>query len=170
MKRLLKYTEILKHLERTGWKRKDISSPETVASHSYQMAMMALFLSTTDNKEYDFDKVLKLCLIHDLAESKIGDIIPNDVAYKNKKQKEKEAMLSISQELNMPILYELFLEYDENKTKEANLANDLDQIDMYVQSKAYEAKYPNKDLEEFRLSAITKIRTKLGLSILNHIG
>ena len=85
MKNLLNYSTIIKHLERKGWKRKNIKNPETVASHSWHMAILALYLSKDYEKEYDFNKVINLCLCHDLAESIIGDITPNDDLYKNKK-------------------------------------------------------------------------------------
>ena len=46
---------------------------------------------------------------------------------------------------------------------------DLDKIDMYVQSLDYEKKYPQKDLSEFRRSAVSKIQTVLGKAIINDI-
>ena len=36
MKRLLVYSEIIKHLPRTGWKRKGVPEPETVASRRWR--------------------------------------------------------------------------------------------------------------------------------------
>lgn len=98
MKRLLVYSEIIKHLPRTGWKRKGVPEPETVASHSWQMALMALYLSQGNALEYDFDKVIKLCLCHDLAESKLGDITPIDAAYSSKAVRETAAMAEIAVE------------------------------------------------------------------------
>lgn len=169
MQNLLYYTEILKHLERQGWKQKNIPKVETVASHSWQMAMLALFLLNHTNEQYDFNKIIQLCLIHDLAESIIGDITPKEKSYKNKKIIEQEAMQKISTDTNFPLLYELFMEYVEKQTKEAKLANDLDQIDMYMQSLAYEKKYSNQDLEEFRTSAKTRLITTLAKNIIENI-
>ena len=166
MKRLLEYSLKLKHLERTGWTRKNIKNPETVASHSYQMALMALYLSKDYSNEYDFNKVIKLCLCHDLAESIIGDITPTDELYKNKKDIEIQAMKKLSLECDFTELYELFLEYEDKSSKEACLANDLDKLDMYVQSIDYETKNLSLDLSEFRQSAINSIKTKLGKELL----
>ena len=61
------------------------------------------------------------------------------------------------------------MEYEEKQTKEAKLANDLDQIDMYMQSLAYEKKYSNQDLEEFRTSAKTRLITTLAKNIIENI-
>ncbi len=168
MKNLLKYTLKLKHLTRTGWLRHNINSPETVAAHSWQMAMMALQLSQTE-KTYDFTKVIKLCLCHDMGESIIGDITPLDVRYANKKQIEQEAISNIAKESDFAELASLFLEYENNQTPEAKLANDLDKLDMYVQALDYEAKYQDKSLDEFKQSAIQAIQTELGKKILQNI-
>lgn len=168
MKKLLKYTEKLKHLPRTGWLRYKISPVESVAAHSWQMAMMALKLSATETG-YDFDKVIKLCLCHDLGESVIGDITPNEARYKNKHEVEAKAIGKIAKESDFLNLEALFNEYEANQTPEAKLANDLDKADMYAQSLAYEKKYPDKKLEEFRQSALKAIQTNLGKKLIDHI-
>lgn len=165
MKNLLKYTVKLKHLLRTGWLRHSIDTPETVASHSWQMAMMALKLSQSV-EDYDFNKVIKLCLCHDLGESVIGDITPNDVHYADKKQLEEQAVRKIAEESDFAELRALFQEYEANQTPEAKLAHDLDKLDMYVQSLDYQTKYPNKNLNEFRISATKSIKTDIGRRIL----
>ena len=169
MKKLLEYSEKLKHLPRTGWMKEGIQTPETVASHSWQMALMALALSNRVEIECNLDKVIKLCLCHDLAESIIGDIPPHDEAYAQKITLEKKAIDKIAEEGNFPEAILLFEEYEKNQTPEARLAQDLDKIDMYVQSLDYEKKYPQKDLSEFRRSAVSKIQTVLGKAIINDI-
>lgn len=172
MKNLLEYSERLKHLPRTGWVKRGIKEPETVASHSWQMALMALQLSGAMHsfgEKYDFDKVIKLCLCHDLAESIIGDITPDEEVYLNKNILEEQAMLTISEHSDFSVAYTLLKEYNANQTMEAKLANDLDKIDMYAQALAYEKKYHNKDLSEFREHAIRCVQTKLGLAILNDL-
>ena len=166
MKQLLKYSEKIKHLPRSGWLRVKIDNPETVGSHSWQMSLIALYLSTTSIKEdYDFNHVIKLCICHDLAESKIGDITPIDVAYSTKGEKEQAAMQEIAREADFPLLAELFAEYEENQTPEAKLANDLDKIDMLIQAHYYEKEYADKNLEEFKQSAIKSIQTEIGKKI-----
>lgn len=166
MKNFLKYTSILKHLPRTGWLQHGIEIPETVASHSWQMAMMAMQLSGTMlETPYDFDKVIKLCLCHDLGESVIGDITPSDACYNDKFSREKSAICTIAQRGDIPQLILLYEEYEQNLTPEAKLAHDIDQLDMVAQSLDYEAKYQGKDLSEFRINAKKKIKTPLGQAI-----
>ena len=75
----------------------------------------------------------------------------------------------LTNEFGFDKAYELFLEYEKKETKEAQLANDLDQIDMYIQSIDYEEKYKNLDLSEFKISAKNKILTPLGQEILDSL-
>ena len=51
-------------------------APENVASHSWRMALMAYFM-TDEFPALDMDKVIKMCLIHDLGECFTGDIRPS---------------------------------------------------------------------------------------------
>ena len=70
-----KSTLNLKNIYRQGWIDKlSIEHPESVADHSYSMAIMGMVISDLEN--YDSEKMLKMILLHDLAESKIGDFTP----------------------------------------------------------------------------------------------
>ena len=76
----------LKGLKRTGWVNNDVHLPESVADHMYRMSMMSFMISDPSiNKE----RLMKICLIHDLAESIVGDITPQD---KNISKDEKRRM------------------------------------------------------------------------------
>ena len=170
MKKLIQHTEILKHLPRTGWLKSHIENPETVAAHSWQMAMMAMQLSgTLIDEPYDFNKIIRMCLCHDFGECLIGDITPDDARYQNKSIMEQDAINYLAEQCDMPEVILLFREYAENQTKEAKLAHDLDLLDMYAQSIDYETKSPDKDLSEFRQTVISKIQTALGKAILKDL-
>ncbi|MBI5859248.1 MAG: HD domain-containing protein, partial [Nitrosarchaeum sp.] len=65
----------LKKIPRQGWIDKlSIDNPESVADHTFSMAMMGMIFSDLEN--YDTEKILKMILLHDLAESITGDITP----------------------------------------------------------------------------------------------
>ena len=69
----------LKNISRQGWINKlSLKHPESVADHSYSMAIMGMVISDLEN--YDSEKMLKMILLHDLAESKIGDYTPNQIS------------------------------------------------------------------------------------------
>jgi len=76
----------LKKISRQGWIDKvSIENPESVADHSYSMAMMSMVISDLEN--YDSEKILKMVLLHDLAESKIGDFTPEQIDMEKKTEK-----------------------------------------------------------------------------------
>lgn len=48
---------------------------ESVSDHSWRIALMAMLLSQEDEfKDVDMNKVIRMCLIHDLGEAFTGDI------------------------------------------------------------------------------------------------
>jgi putative hydrolase of HD superfamily len=74
--RVLVQTGRLKTLRRAGWLRIGLTDGESVADHSFGTALLALLLAT--DLDVDRDRVIKLALVHDLAESdpEVGDITP----------------------------------------------------------------------------------------------
>lgn len=126
----------LKELQRTGWVNKGIEHAETVAAHSYGVALLALLFAP---KYLDKEKCLKLALVHDLQEALVGDITPFDgVSEEEKAQREKAAVKEISQKLHFAELEDLFTEYENNQTKEARFVKDMDRFDGVLQAKYYD--------------------------------
>ena len=76
----------LKTNTRHCWPAKD--RQESVADHSWRLALMAMLLKDEENfKDTDMDKVIRMCLIHDLGEAFTGDI---PVFLKKSEDTEKE--------------------------------------------------------------------------------
>jgi len=72
-------------MKRKGWVLRGIKDPETIAAHTFRMVIMSWVLCC--KKRLNHNKVLKMCLIHDLCEVCTGDTTPYDnVLPKNKKQ------------------------------------------------------------------------------------
>src|SRR2546422_11210482 len=70
--------ERLKLEPRQGWKEKlRLSHVESVADHSYGVAMLCLFQAWSRGG-YDLERLLKLALIHDLDEAITGALTPED--------------------------------------------------------------------------------------------
>ena len=59
--------------------------PESVSDHMYQMSLMAMTIPK--NEEINNVHAMKLALVHDLAESIVGDITPYDGISKELKYK-----------------------------------------------------------------------------------
>jgi putative hydrolase of HD superfamily len=73
----------LKTLKRTGWVNNGVTLPESVADHMYRMAMCSFLIT---DPALDRARLMKLAVVHDLAEALVGDIVPHDVRY-TKEQK-----------------------------------------------------------------------------------
>ncbi|MDP6869650.1 MAG: HD domain-containing protein [Candidatus Poseidoniaceae archaeon] len=133
----------LKHLLRTGWVRAGVDSPESVASHSWGMAILAMDLCPSD---LDKMKVIEMCIVHDLPEAIVGDLTPHDDT-SSKSSDEYAAMMKLA-----PQWINLLEEYEECLTKEARFVKYLDKLDMAVMARIYEDKQ-GLDLSEFIESA-----------------
>ena len=57
------------------------------------MSVMAMVLS--DTKDLNTEKILKMSILHDWAESKIGDFMPEQIGYDKKSELENYAMSEI---------------------------------------------------------------------------
>ena len=137
----------LKDIERTGWVRAGVSMPESVAAHSWGMAILALRLCP---KHLDVSKVLQLCLVHDIAEIVVGDLTPHDaIKGQEKHDLERAAMHKIA-----PQWINLFDEYEKGETEEAKFVKLIDKLDMGLQAINYQQQ--GLDLSEFIRSARIK--------------
>lgn len=145
----------LKTVPRQGWINKlGLKDPESVADHCYSMAVMAMVFS--DLKKLDTEKIIKMTLLHDLAESVIGDLTPDDVTKSKKEKMENNAMKKIFAYLPKPIKnqYEkLWTEYQQNRTREARLLHQIDKLEMALQAKSYRKRFTKKRLAPFFDSA-----------------
>lgn len=149
---------ILKHLRRTGWVVRGVPMAETVADHSWRMALMALQTEKELLKMgVDTNKVIEMCLLHDVGESVIGDIIPEihqtskqKVTKEEKKKYEMEAVLKLAHQFSFPKLSTLFAELEAGETRESQIVQNLDKLDMLLQAYEYKCQYPYiSRLDEF---------------------
>ena len=149
----------LKSLPRTGWKVKlNMKNSESVAEHSYMMSVMAMILS--DIKELDTEKILKMSILHDWAESKIGDFMPDEVSGEKKTELEEYAMSEILDDLPTKIkndYYDIWNDYKDNSSKEAKFVHELDKLEMALQGKIYEKENDPEKIKPFLTSAVEQI-------------
>ena len=150
----------LKNIPRQGWVDKlSIINPESVSDHSYSMAIMCMVIS--DLKNFNSEKILKMALLHDLAESLIGDLTPEQIDKEAKEKLENNAFGKIIKNLPEQIkskYLEIWLEYQENVSPEAKLIHQIDKLEMALQAKIYQKNGYDKDkLESFFESAKKEI-------------
>mgnify|MGYP001160897105 FL=1 len=137
----------LKNVLRTGWVRPGIQSPESVAAHSWGMSMLALKLTPS---HLNLERVLSLCIVHDVPEVRVGDLTPHDDT-SSKAEDEHRAMQELAPEWVV-----LLEEYEQGQTPEAKFVKQLDKLDMALQAEIYQADQ-GISLEEFIESARLRI-------------
>ena len=165
----------LKTIKRSGWIHKsNITSPESVADHSYSMCMMSMILAEIIN--LDSGHIMKMAIIHDLAESLVGDHMPDNVSCEEKQLVEDKAMKKIISKLPNSLrknYLDIWNEYNDNNTVNAKFVHNMDKLEMALQAKEYEFEgYPKEVLQPFIKSAtdyISKERFDLVFEILQTI-
>ena len=160
----------LKTTLRTGWVRQEASPRiESVADHSWRISLMAMVAAGQQDTDsgVDTNRLLQMALVHDLAESTVGDITPHcGVSDKDKYQMELDAMQKLTDKLGEKQgkhLLDLWKEYEKGESMEAKLCKDLDKLEMILQAQEYETDGQNKkSLDGFFDSTRDKWRTELG--------
>ena len=107
---------------------------ESVAEHSWRLALMAFFLRD-EFPDTDMDRVIRMCLIHDLGECFTGDI-PSFL--KTDADTEKEDSLLEQWVSGLPAPYNaemsaLYAEMNALQTPEAKLYKALDKLEAVIQ-------------------------------------
>ncbi|KAF1776687.1 hypothetical protein PC129_g18888 [Phytophthora cactorum] len=154
----------LKRLKRTGWVNNKVALPESVSDHMYRMGMCCMLLDDA-NEAVNRSKCIKMAIVHDLAESLVGDITPHDgVAEEDKHRMEKEALDEICSTLgdtpSAAEIRELWNEYEAGSTEEAKIVKDFDKFEMILQADDYE-RAQSISLDDFFQSTKGKFRTPL---------
>jgi 5'-deoxynucleotidase len=146
----------LKRLERTGWALRGMpAGTESVAAHSFGVSVTAMLLADkllNAGEPVDANRVLKMAVLHDWAEARVGDMPRTAATYFSsdaRKNAEQAAFADISQSLPDRDSYrELHREYEQRQTLEARLVKAADVIDLLVQVLALE-RAGARGLDEF---------------------
>ncbi len=129
----------LKSEPRRGWAKKlRIRHPESVADHSYRMALMAMVLS--DIAGLDSGRAAKIALLHDLPEALVGDLMPGERTPSSKHALETRAMKRLLAGLPPKLKEEYlsyYLDYSRRGSREARLVKQVDKIEMAIQAWEY---------------------------------
>ena len=107
---------------------------ESVAEHSWRLALMAYWLRD-DFPELDMDKVVRMCLIHDLGEAFTGDI-PTFNKTRADETREEDLLYSWVRTLPEPFAGEmeaLYREMAARETPEAKLYKALDNLEAVIE-------------------------------------
>lgn len=131
---------------------------ETVAEHSLRCAVIGYVLARMS--DLPTDKVVLMCLFHDLVEARTGDL--NYVNKKYVRADEDAAMRDMTD--NLPFgdeIRSLSSEFNQRVTVEAELAQDADQIEMILQLKEL-GDLGNRYAKDWISTAMKRLRTECG--------
>ncbi|KAK0636961.1 HD domain-containing protein [Bombardia bombarda] len=151
--------ERLKTMKREGWRRFGIQGGESISDHMYRMSMISMLAPPALAAKLDLPKCIKMCLIHDMAESLVGDITPVDGIDKpEKSRREAETMDYITKELLGGVdggslgaeIRAIWQEYEDSVTLDSHYVHDIDKMELLLQMVEYEKRGEGKlDLGEF---------------------
>lgn len=136
-------------------------SNDTIASHSFRVAIIGLILANLE--KVNEDKVLKMCLLHDLAELRTGDANFINKFYRTENE-EKAIQDQWENIVGGKELISLLKEYNERKSKEAIIAKDADILDQIFLQKEYLSHRPY-DFKKWHTYHEKKLKTKSALKI-----
>lgn len=170
----------LKTLRRQGWIDRGVCEPESVADHSFRLALMAWVLAQR-RPDLDATRAMLLALVHDAAEAIAGDRTPFDAALQagaepavlfrqrpvydpeaeaRKTAAERAALRELAALLPAPVgerLIETWEEYEAALTAEARFVRQLDKLETVLQALEYRERQPDLIIDSFILGALDEV-------------
>ena len=134
----------LKDIIRTGWNKEHWHIKkerlESVAEHVYGVLILAIGIYSEYKPTLDFDRVLKMLIVHELEEVLIGDITPyQGISIEEKTNMGHEAIKKVLSPLvDRDAYYDLIYEFDQHETKESLFAYQCDKLEADIMSKYYQ--------------------------------
>jgi putative hydrolases of HD superfamily len=130
----LREAERLKNVYRTAWTSG--GQPESTAAHTWRLCLSVLVFAKYF-PEVNVERLLKICIIHDLGEA-IGGDIPAIHQHTNapKAEQERKDLLTLLAPLPLALqqeIIDLWDEYEAATTAEAKVAKALDKLETLLQ-------------------------------------
>jgi len=156
----------LKKIPRTGFVWLGVKNPETIAQHSFRVAIMNWVLAEEVRPKLNLEKIIKISLIHDLGEIYAGDmtpywgLLPKDskkrreilkrwvrLPQKIKEKRDKEKFVKEKKSLEKLIkklepkfkkeIMDYWLDYERLDSREGRFVKQGDKIETLLQAKEY---------------------------------
>ncbi len=175
----------LKDERRTGWQLREVRDPESVAAHSWGVALLCFAFA--DRAGVDPDRAARLAVVHDVAEARTGDVPTRadpdaetpDPA--EKARRERAALDALLAPLEAgDALREDWEAYEARDDDVARFVKDMDLLDMCLQALKYEReeRYDLGEsdafgaydrLDEFFATAEPRLRTDVGRDLFDEV-
>jgi len=151
-----------------------VPDSESVADHVFRLSTLALVVAHELN--VDQEKLVRMALVHDLAESIVGDIVVDrggkTVGSPDEKHfKERQAIENIFNGLrDGDEFIALWDEFEHQESRESKILKQLDRLEMIMTALEYEETTDNSGkLDEFWESARKVIREPLIVDWFNQL-
>lgn len=142
------------------------SGQQSVSEHMTRTIYIGYVLSTLE-KGVNSEKILKMCMLHDLAEARTSDL--NYVHQKYTLADEHKAISDLISTLPFGNdLAEILKEYKERKSKESLLAKDADNLEWLLSLKE-QVDIGNARAKTWIPSAVKRLKTKVAKDLANKI-
>jgi putative hydrolase of HD superfamily len=147
----------LKRLDRTGWTLRGLpNGTESVAAHSFGVSATAMLLADRFIEQgitVNVEKVLRIALLHDWAEARVGDMPRTGTLYfglEARKKAETSAFSDVVREVDSAggSYASLYEDYVHRSSLEARLVKAADVLDLLVEVLALE-RAGARGLDEF---------------------
>jgi putative hydrolase of HD superfamily len=133
----------LKRLDRTGWSLRGLPhGTESVASHSFGVCVTAMLLAdklAARGVAIDVEKVLRIALLHDWAETRVGDMPRTATLYFGSAARKQAEIAAFTDVVDGDARYvDLYNDYERRESQEARLVKAADVLDLLIQVLALE--------------------------------
>ena len=147
---------VLKNLPRTGWRFRGIKDAESIADHCYRVSLLSMILADVLAEQgvpLQVEKVLRLALLHEVAEARIGDLPFPSLEYIPEAVKEagEQAAVESMFERFGPLqkkYIQLWQEFEKGTSIEGKLVRAADKLELMIQVLEYE-KIGYRSLDKF---------------------
>jgi putative hydrolase of HD superfamily len=147
----------LKSLARTGWMLRGLAQgSESVAAHSFGVGVTAMLLADeikARGLELDCERVLRMALLHDWAETRVGDLPKTATKYFGAEARKTAEAVAFADIVNGvgtagPDYESIYHDYEQRNSLEARVVKAADIIDLLIQAYALE-RAGARGLDEF---------------------
>ena len=137
----------LKNLGRTGWTLRGLpAGTESVAAHSFGVTVTAMMLSdelTARGTVVDMERLLRMALLHDWSEARIGDLPKTATDYIGADTRKRAELVAFDDivggfDAGKALYRQLYEDYEKRASLDAQLVKAADVIDLLVQVLALE--------------------------------
>lgn len=132
----------------------------------YRMSIITMLAPTSLSSRLNIPHCTKMALVHDMAESLVGDITPVDgVSGEEKNRREASTMeflttkllgASSGTEQQAQELKDIWLEYEDAQTLESKFVHDVDKIELLLQMVEYEKSRGDGELDLSEFIGVTR--------------